>query len=462
MDTKRKFIVETSREIPVRSEVDVLVVGGGPSGLMAAEAAAQKGQRVMLIESKSFLGGNLTIGLPILGFLSQKGKLITQGLAEKFINRLRSKNAASHHRPCPLHMSLTIVDCEELKNTALEIMQESKVEILFYTFFADAIVENNKIRGVIVESKSGREAILAKVVIDCTGDADVAYRAGVPYEKGNNQGGMQPPTLMFCMKGVDVERLRLSIANYPEEFDMDTIPNEFFRKDDNFITVGLRGKVYEAINDGLSIPTERTILISGLGKDEIWVNMSRINGVDGTKSESLTFGEIEGRKQIVQIEKYLKEYVPGFKNAYMDRIAPFLGIRETRRIIGEYVLTEEDLLSRKEFDDAIAVASYPIDIHHPDGGGCTLRWSGDCYDIPYRSLLPKKVDNLLVAGRSMSSTHEAMSAIRVMAPCMLMGEAAGLAANRAIRDGVLTSQVNVKKVQQDILDNGGFLRIKEN
>lgn len=458
MKEETLFVNEPARSIPVRKSVDVVVVGGGPSGIMAAEAAAKKGLKVMLLESKSFLGGNLTIGLPILGYLSQKGKLITQGLAQKFIDRLKEKNAASDHRPCPLHMSLTIVDPEEVKTTALEIMTENNVEVLFYVFFSGVIKEGNEVKGVIIESKTGREAILAKVVIDCSGDADVAYRAGARTEKGNEKGGMQPPTLMFCMKGVDVKKLRLSIADHPETYDMDTIPNEFFRKDDNFITVGLRNKVLEAREAGINIPTERTILISGLDEDEIWVNMSRISGVDGTDPASLTRGEIEGRKQIYEIEKYLVKFVPGFENAYMDRVAPFLGIRETRRIVGQYILTEDDILSRRYFDDAIGAASYPIDIHHPTGGDCTLRWSGDCYDIPYRSLIPLDVENLIVAGRSISTTHEAMSAIRVMAPCMLMGEAAGLAAHLAVKHNIYPSQVDAQELRKEILAEGGFLR----
>ncbi len=235
MEKEITRIKEAAREIPVRASVDILIVGGGPSGIMAAQAAASDGLKVMLIESKSFLGGNLTIGLPILGFLGQKGNLITQGLAQKFIDRLAAKNAASGHRPCPLHVSLTIIDPEEVKNTALEMLTEIGVEILFYVFCSTVIKEGNEVKGVIIESKAGREAILAKTIIDCTGDADVAYRAGVPCKKGNENGGMQPPTLMFCMKGVDVEKLRMSIANEPEMYDMDTIPNEFFRKDDNFL-----------------------------------------------------------------------------------------------------------------------------------------------------------------------------------------------------------------------------------
>ena len=451
-------IIERTHTTPVRASVDVLVVGGGPAGIMAAEAAATDGLKVMLLESKSFLGGNLTLGLPILGFLGQKGNRIIQGLPQKFIDRLAAKNAASGHRPCPLHVSLTIIDPEEVKTTALDMLAEKGIETLLYVFCCGVFKEEDEVRGVIIESKAGREVILAKTVIDCTGDADVAYLAGVSCEKGNADGGMQPPTLMFCMKGVDVKKLRMSIADQPDLYDMDKIPNEFFRADDKFITVGLRGMINQARKDGLKLPTDRTILITGLADDEIWVNMSRISGVDSTVPESLTHGEIEGRRQIYDIQKYLVGYVPGFENARMDRVAPFLGIRESRRIVGRYVLTEDDLLTCRRFDDAIAVGSYPLDIHHPQGGDCTLVWCGDCYDIPYRSLVPADVENLLVAGRCISTTHEAMSAIRVMSTCMAMGEAAGRAARIAIKDGVQPSCVDVAKLRRELLSEGAYLR----
>src|SRR5690606_370464 len=171
-----------------------------------------------------------------------------------------------------------------------------------------------------------------------------------------------------------------------------------------------------------------------------------------------TFGEIEGRKQVEEIQRYLTAFVPGFEEARFTKMAPFLGIRETRRIVGNYVMTAEDILSCRRFDDAVAVASYPLDIHHPEGGGCTLTWCGDCYDIPYRSLVPEKVKNLLVAGRALSTTHEARSAIRVMAPCMAMGEAAGRAATMAVRAGVTPGDIDIKELQAELVDNGAFLR----
>src|SRR3954470_24687247 len=170
------FIQEPARAIPVRAEYDVLVVGGGPAGLTSALAAAEDGLKVGLIESRSFVGGNMTIGLPVLGFLGQKGNQIIKGLPQKFIDRLKARKGASEHRPCPLHMGITLVEPEAVKTVALEMLTEAGVDILFYTFLAGTIVENGAIQGVITESKSGRSAILARVVIDCTGDADVAFK----------------------------------------------------------------------------------------------------------------------------------------------------------------------------------------------------------------------------------------------------------------------------------------------
>ena len=453
-----KKVAEPAREIPVRKEVDILVVGGGPSGITAALAAAEDGLNVMLLESRSFVGGNMTIGLPILGFLGQKGNQIIKGIPQKLIDRLKAVQASSEHRPCPLHMSLTLVEPEAVKTVALEMLVEAGVEVMFYTFCAGVVMQGDELKGVIVESKAGREAILAKTIVDCTGDADVAFRAGVPCEYGNEQGGVQPPTLMFCLGGVDTEKLRTSVAEEPRTYLTDFIPAEYFGQNNQFVLVGMRNLVKKAQDDGLRLTTERTILITGLRKGEVWVNMTRVNGVNGTDPASLTHGEIDGRQQIHDIQKYLIGYVPGFENAYFLKTAPFLGIRETRRIEGQYAMTRDDIMSCRHFDDAIAVASYPLDIHHPQGGGCTLEWCGDCYDIPYRSLIPRKIKNLLVAGRCISTTHEAMSAIRVMAPCMAMGEAAGRAAKMTVRKNLQPADIDVKELQAELLEKGAYLR----
>ncbi len=451
-------VSEPARSVPVRAEVDVLVVGAGPAGIIAALAAAEGGLQVALVESRSFVGGNLALGLPVLGFLSQKGQPIIAGLPQKFIDRLRAKSAASEHQPCPLHVSLTLIEPEAVKAVAVEMLLERGVDLMLHSMFAGVVLDCARLQGIIIESKAGRDVILAKVVIDCTGDGDVAFRAGVPCEKGDERGGMQPPTLMFCLDGVDTARLRHSLSSDPHNYAADFIPGEYFGRHSRFILVGLRQLIQKAQAAGLSIPTERTILITGLRPGEVWVNMTRVKGVDGTDPRSLSAGEIEARRQIAGIQRYLVEYVPGFEKAQLTRTAPFLGIRETRRIVGQYVLNRDDILSCRRFDDAIAVASYPIDLHRPSDNGCTLEWCGDCYDIPYRCLLPQNIDNLVVAGRCISTTHEALAAIRVMSTCMATGEAAGRAAEIAVVDRLPPSQINVLQLREELLARGAYLR----
>lgn len=454
-----KTIHVPAAEIPVRAEVDVLVVGAGPAGLMAAQAAALvPGTKVMLIENRGILGGNMTIGLPLLGFLGRKGNVVIKGLPGKFVERLQEKGLATHHRACPLHVSLTMIDPEGTKRLAFQIIKECGIELLMYVLATDVIMEGNKVKGVIIDSKKGREAILAKRVVDCTGDGDIAFRAGAPMNYGNEQGIPQPATLMFSMRGVDSRKLRDAVADHPEIYDIDFIPNEFFRADDNCTMVGFRNQMKQAEKDGIKLPVARTIFMTGMAPDEWWVNMSRINGVDATDPAQYTEGEVRCAQQNEEVVKYLKKYIPGFENAYVDRTSPFMGIRETRRIDGEYVMTEQDIFNCAKFDDAIAVCAYPVDQHHPVGGDCTLEWCPDCYDIPYRSLVPKKIDGLLVAGRCLSMTHLALASARVMGPAMATGEAAGKAAALSIKDGVEPRDIDVKKLQKVLLDEDVYLR----
>ena len=453
-----KTIKEPARELNVRAEVDVLVVGAGPAGIIAAEAAAKdKNLKVMLIEQRGYMGGNLTIGLPILSFLGPKGNQVVKGGAQKFIDRMTAKGAASAHYPCKNHMSFTIIDPDQVKTVAWEMMDDAGVEVLLYVFVADTIVENGTVKGVIIESKAGREVILAKTVIDCSGDGDVAFRAGVECNKGDEKGRMQPPTLMFSMRGVDIDKVRDNVVNHSDKYGMDIMPPEQFRTG-NFTMVGYRDQLSDAISKGFNITVARTIFMTGLKDDELWVNMTRVSGGDATDPASYTAVERECRRQMYDVARYLIEYIPGFENAWIETVPPFTGIRETRVIVGKYIMTSEDLLEARKFDDVIAVASYPIDLHHEVGGDCTLIYCKDSYHIPYRVLVPQTIKGLLVAGRCSSMDHGAMAATRVMSAVMAMGEAAGTAARVALECGVMPSQVDVKLVQQALIENGGYLR----
>ena len=424
----------------------------------AQAAALEKGTNVMLVESRGFLGGNMTIGLPLLGFLGRKGNVVIKGLPLQFVERLQEKGLATHHRACPLHVSLTMIDPEGTKHLAFQIIKECGIDLLMYAFATDVIMEGNTVKGVIIDSKKGREAILAKRVIDCTGDGDIAYRAGAPMNYGNEKGIPQPPTLMFSMRGVDSRKLRDAVADHPDVYDIDFIPNEFFRADDNCTFVGFRNQIKKAREAGYKLPVERTIFMTGMAPDEWWVNMSRVNGIDATDPAQYTQGEIICAEQNEEIVRYLKAYIPGFENAYVDRVAPFMGIRETRRIVGEYILTEDDIFNCARFDDVIAVASYPVDLHHPVGGDCSLYWCPDCYDIPYRCLIPQKIDGLIVAGRNVSMTHLALASARVMAPAMALGEAAGKAAALSVKENVELRDLDVRKLQESLKAEGVYFR----
>lgn len=218
-----------------------------------------------------------------------------------------------------------MVDPEGTKHLAWEIMEECGVEVLLYVFATDVIMEGNKCKGVIIDSKKGREVILAKTIVDCTGDGDILYRAGAEMNYGNEKGIPQPPTLMSSMRGMDSRKLRDAVADHPEIYDIDYIPNEFFRPMDNCTFVGFRNQIRQAREAGYHLPVERTIFMTGMAEDEWWVNMSRVNGIDATDPQQYTRGEYECMLQNEEIVRYLKAYIPGFENAYVDRVASVHG-----------------------------------------------------------------------------------------------------------------------------------------
>jgi hypothetical protein len=447
------------REIPVAAEADVLVVGGGPAGIAAAVASGRNGARTVLVERFGFLGGNATAALvgPFMTSYSLDGKVqLIKGIFEELVQRAEALGGAIH--PAKVeggsefagfitygHHRVTPFDPEVVKLVAAELCLEAGVELRLHTFVVDALVEDGALAGAIVASKSGLEAIRARVTVDCSADADVAARAGVPFHVGRAGDGLtQPMTLFFRIGNVDDEKVKAYIAAHPE----DRRPFE--------------GIVRAARERGeFPIPRE------GIGlyrtpQPGIWrINTTRIQRLDGTNVLDLTRAEIEGRRQVMFLLQFFRQHCPGLENCILLDTAATIGVRETRRIVGEYTLTAEDLATGREFDDVIALCGYPIDIHSPTGSGGSMVNQdfpvANVYQIPYRCLVPVKVEQLLVAGRCVSATHEALGAIRVMPPAFAMGQAAGTAAALAVKEGVVPRRVPVPWLQETLVAHGAYL-----
>jgi ribulose 1,5-bisphosphate synthetase/thiazole synthase len=412
----------------IRSRHDVIIVGGGTAGVAAAVAARRNGADAILIERYGFLGGTMTAGLvnPFMTFHAGEEQII-QGIFQEILDRLESLNGYDERTKA--------FDNEVMKLVTDQMVMEAGVKLLLHTYVVDAIMQENTIRGVEIYNKSGRQAILGKVVVDASGDGDVAVMAGAVYEKGRKEDGLtQPMTLNFKMGGVDVEKM-------PAEREINRLFEEAKSK----------GKV--------RIPRENVLWFPTIRKGEVHFNTTRVVKADGTKVEDLTYAEVEGRRQMVELVRFLKEKVSGFEDAYLLMSGTQIGIRETRRIIGEYVLTGEDIVEAKKFKDVVARGSYPIDIHSPTGEGTVIKSPpfDSSYDIPFRCLVPKRIDNLLIAGRCVSGTHEAQAAIRVIPIVVAIGQAAGTAAALAARLDTPPRELDVSLLQKTLRDQGANL-----
>ena len=450
--------VTYSRTIPVAAETELLVVGGGPAGIAAAIAGARNGARTMLLERYGYLGGNLTAGLvgPCMTSYSLDGKQqLIKGIFEEFVLRMEAMGGAIHPSKIPAgseycgfivfgHDKVTPFDPEAAKLVAIQMCQEAGVELQFHTMVADALVEDGRVTGVVTASKSGLEAIRSQITVDCSADADVAARAGVEIKQGRDEDGLvQPMTLFFRVANVDDEVVKAYVKAHPEDYRP-------------FASIVAKAK--EA--GKFPIPRKGVGLYKTL-QPGVWrINTTRILKRDGTDVRDLTRAELEGREQVQILLRFFKEYLPGFENCTLYDTAATMGVRETRRIVGEYTLTVEDLGAGKQFDDVIALCGYPVDIHSPnsDGGGASGEFpTANVYEIPYRSLVPEKIEGLLVAGRPISTTHEAHGAIRVMPPAFALGEAAGTAAAMALEWRVEPRAVPVPELQSLLVRRGAYL-----
>lgn len=412
----------------MKNRYDVVVLGGGPGGTAAAVAAADQGASVLLVERYGFLGGMATAGLvnPFMVYFIDKRKLTTRVFNE-LVARLDKEGA--------LDQWGLAFDDEVIKVVLDQMMADHKVDVLLHSSFAGLEMAGGRIARVAVTGKSGRAMIEAPVFVDSTGDGDVAAQAGAPVEVGRRQdGGCQPMTLCFRIGGVKgAEGVGL---------DRGKLRNE------------LTALYLEAKKSGeVKNPREDILIFSTLVPGVVHFNTTRVVGRSGLDQEELTRAEIEGRRQAYELFKLFKRKDPRFKDSYLLKMGAQIGIRETRRVMGAYSLTEEDVLTARKFEDGIARSNYPVDIHNPAGTGTVMKDvpEGDYYEIPYRCIVPSGTENLLVGSRCISCTHEAHSSLRVMPVVASMGEAAGVAAAWSARMGKKPSELDGKQLKKAVL-----------
>lgn len=438
---------EPARQVPVVDKVDVLVAGGGPAGLIAGIAAARNGARTLVVERYGFLGGMATNGLvgPVLGILPlyTPGRIVG-GIPWEMLVRMAGLGGAILGTEGP-YISF---DPEVMKYVADRMILEAGVRLRLHSFATAVVPGGDRVDGVILESKSGRQAVLAKVIVDATGDADLAAWAGAPVEKGRPQdGAMQPMTMYFRLGG-----MRTDLLPDPRNIVVDC----------ERVMKTLRQALQAAVDAGeLPIFGGPWALKTCTVRDhEVGVNMVRVYG-DATDVLDLTRVEMEARDHVQRFVAFLRQHSPAFRDCYLYDTAPQIGIRETRRVMGDYVLTAEDILASRRFDDGIALGGHIIDIHSLKGTSEQLVRRVDPYQIPYRSLLPRDLTNVLVAGRPISATHEAHSSLRVMGTCMALGEAAGTAAALAARANGVPRDVDVAELLRRLRGQGAIVSAEE-
>jgi hypothetical protein len=439
-------ISEPARQIPLYGEYEVAVLGGGPAGIAAAVAAARAGRRTLLIERYGFLGGMGTAA-GVTNFCGLHANVhgemhrVVRGVASDLLDRIDRLGGLNAPHLVLGKILAQAYDTAAYKIAADELLLSHNVDILFHALGAGVVMaDETRIHALMVETKAGRQAVLAKIFIDCSGDGDLAAWAGTAYEVGDNAGSMLYPSMMFRLNGIDPERAGEA---------WQTIP-------------ALMAQAEAAGTH--HFPRKAAIVRPQRSGIEWRVNFTQVARSDGTainglEPDDLTRGEIDGRRQAVRAFEFLRT-VPGFEKSYIVDLPPQLGIRETRRVVGGYMLSGDDVLGCASFEDSIGVNGWPMESHV--AGDVIFRFppipeSRGFNELPYRMLVPDGVDNLLVAGRCASMTHDGQSAARVSGGCFVMGEAAGSAAALALSGNTRVRDIAVDRLQQTLQQQGAFI-----
>ncbi|PZR58344.1 MAG: FAD-dependent oxidoreductase [Candidatus Meridianibacter frigidus] len=441
---------------------DVLVVGGGNAGCAAAIAASRHGAKTLLAERYGFLGGTATAAMvgPWMTFHSGKERIVG-GIAQEMVQRLVESGGSPGHISDSSDYVATITpfDPEVHKALLFAMMDEAGVHLLLHAYVLNALVGAGAVDGARFATVAGEREYRAKVTIDATADAFVAATAGVQTQQGDESGRVQPASLMFRLSHVDLERTAAYVRSHPDQMRTSLKAHE---RSANSLTAvaGLYDLWHEARKAGeISIPRELVSFFISPHADEVTVNMTRVTDIDPLDPDDLTRAEVEARGQTMQLLKFFRKRVPGFENARIAATATQIGIRESRRIVGEYTLTKDDVLSGRHFEDAVARSAYPIDIHNPTGSGTNTQRlpEGATYEIPYRCLLPQSVERLLVAGRCISTTHEALASTRLTPTVMTLGQAAGTAAALANAQSIRLRDLEPQLLRKTLVQDGVLL-----
>lgn len=447
-----EVITEAARTTPLYGAFDVVVLGGGPAGIAAALSAARNGASVLLVERYGFLGGMGTAA-GVTNFCGLHANVfgdiqrVVHGVASDLLEHMDALGGLNKPHLVLKKTHAQAYDMSVFKCAADELLGAGGVKLLFHALAAGVVKSpQGRIDALLLETKSGRLAVKGGVFIDCSGDADLAHWAGVPTEKGDETGAMLYPTLMFRVGEIDAQRAGEAWQTIPKLMDEAEASGEF--------TFPRRGAIVRPQQH----PYEWRVNVTQLKNPDG-------SATDGTDAQSLSDGEREGRRQIVDYLRFLRSKVPGFEKAYALDIAPQLGIRETRRLVGEYMLTGDDVLQCADFADSIGVNGWPLEQHV--AGDVRWAWppipeSRGYNQLPYRMLLPRLssaggADNLLVAGRCASMTHDGQSAARVSGACFVMGQAAGTAAAQALKSDTALHELDVSRLQARLVEQGVFL-----